>query len=159
MTFLRSISDVVMVGATTAVHENYGGIKVRASRRGDSSPRLCIVSGSGRFELTDAIAAAHPLVITHHPHDHLFEFADVIVAGDLPTAVTSLRSMGYQRIDCEGGATLLNAMLQDDLIDEVDLTISPIASTSGPLMPTLSQFTLQSTFTDGSWQFQRLLRL
>lgn len=159
MTFLRSISDVVMVGATTAVRENYGAIKVRASRQKGTPPRLCIVSGSGHFEVTEAIAAANPLVITHHPHDHLFDFADVIVARDLPTAIRSLHANGYSRIDCEGGATLVQSMLNDGLIDEVDLTISPIESDHGPRMPDLSDFAVHCSAKDGEWQFQRLLRL
>lgn len=158
MTFLRSISDVVMVGATTAVNEGYGAIRVRESRRTENPPRLCIVSGSGHFTVTDDIASAKPIVVTHHPHDHLFDFADVVVAADVNTALTSLFSMGLTRIDCEGGAQLLASLLQARLVDEVDLTRSPIDSQHGPVLPDLSDFAVTHTLRDGQWQFDRMLR-
>ena len=72
--------------------------------------------------------------------------------------MTSLFAMGLTRIDCEGGAGLLTSLLEADLVDEVDVSLSPIHSDHGPRLPELQRFTLTSTLNDGPWQFQRWLK-
>jgi 5-amino-6-(5-phosphoribosylamino)uracil reductase len=57
--------------------------------------------------------------------------AHVLIAGadavDLPAALARLAEAGYRRIDCEGGPGLVGTLLRDDLVDEVRLSIAPLA--------------------------------
>ena len=54
---------------------------------------------------------------------------DLIIAGDdvvdLRAALRTLAERGVRGIDCEGGPTLFGALIADDLVDALCLTVSP----------------------------------
>jgi len=58
----------------------------------------------------------------------------VIMAGheDLPTEVVKLHEAGFTRLLCEGGPSLLAALLRAGLVDELCLTTSPQLVGEGP---------------------------
>jgi riboflavin biosynthesis pyrimidine reductase len=85
--------------------------------------------------ITGAAAGARTIVVTttDAPPDRkaaIARHARVIEAGhhqvDMTAAVTALRSLGYARILCEGGPTLLGQLAAEGLIDELCLTTSPL---------------------------------
>ncbi len=144
MKVLRTLSDVVMVGAGTVRSEGYGGLSLpdsllqrRAGLGLSQVPRIAIVSGS--LDLSPdmsvfAKAEVRPMVITHAATSHaqrdrLARVADVLVCEDevdLGAALAQLASLGLQRVLCEGGPGLFGSLLEANLVDEVCLTISPL---------------------------------
>jgi riboflavin biosynthesis pyrimidine reductase len=134
---LRTVPDVILVGAGTARAENYGPPKARPGR---PAPRLAVVTGSGRLEPSLRFFAAAdpalppPFVITvaDCPPERLAaleERAEVIQAGasaaDLGVALGALRQRGAQVVLCEGGPTLNGQLVARDLVDEWCLSVAP----------------------------------
>ena len=56
--------------------------------------------------------------------------AEVVVAGtervDLEASLASLAGMGLERVMVEGGSTLVAALLEADLVDEIQLAVAPL---------------------------------
>ena len=150
LTLIRDLSDVVLVGAGTALAEGYRGIKpnaVRAERRSrlglSPAAPIALVTVSAALPLdspllTDTLVP--PIVITCEsaPAGRRAALADagadVVVAGsdrvDLAAALDALDQRGLRRIGCEGGPRLFGALVDADLVDELCLTLSPML-TSG----------------------------
>lgn len=139
LTLLRAMSDVVVVGARTAIVEDYGPIAVRAERAHlregkPAQPTLAIVTPRGDLaaDLPMFRNGHRPLVLTSEhgaaSHPDLSHRAEVVVCGEVvvePTAaVAALHERGLNRICCEGGPATLHEWLGADVIDEIDLTIS-----------------------------------
>ena len=147
---LRALADVIVVGASTVRVEQYGPARVRPSlldlrrERGQTeAATLAVVSG--RLDLDPAAplfteARQPTLVITHAaaPRDrrHALEaVADVIVCGeervDLVAAVHELTRRGLRRQLTEGGPHLLGQLLTAGLVDELAVSLSPMAAGPG----------------------------
>lgn len=150
MNVLRTLSDVVMVGAGTVRAEGYGGLGLsepylqrRAELGLSAVPRMAIVSGSLDLDPGMSVftkAETRPLVITHaaappEKLEALDEVADVLVCGDtqvdVALALIELADRGLPRVLCEGGPELFSSMLEADVVDEVCLTISPVFVAGG----------------------------
>ncbi len=142
---IRAIADVIVAAAGTIRAEGYGPPKpsetVRAARlaRGQAErPRMAVVSGSLDLDVTSAFFAEAwepPLVYTttSAPSDRmeaLRKVADVQVAGeygvDLAVMARHLGSLGMSCAVVEGGGILNGHLLGADLIDELNLTLSPM---------------------------------
>ncbi len=142
---LRSVPDIILVAAGTADTERYGPPKpteaVQAARRarGQSAlPRLAVVSGRLSVDLglpmfTDP-GGPRPIVITSEAaatdrRDEVEAVADVLVAGgtsvDLAAALAQLRQQGASVVLCEGGPSLNGGLVDADLVDEWNLSLSP----------------------------------
>jgi riboflavin biosynthesis pyrimidine reductase len=150
---LRTLADVILVGAATVRAEHYGPVRqhelwrhLREDRSGrPPTPPIAVVSA--RLDLDPAsrlIAAAPPhartIVITtaqapRDRRDNLAGRVDMIVAGrqmvDLNAAVGALADRGYQRILTEGGPHLLAQLVAAGLLDELCLTIGPLLAGPG----------------------------
>ena len=142
---LRALSDVVLVGAATARAERYGPVKLsddlqelrsRVRPGAPATPPMAIVTAS--CELPERMLAAssaagmpRPIVITSGRAETtaVRDHVDLIVAGadevDLPAALAELRARGMHRILCEGGPTLIDRLTEDDLVDELCVTLTP----------------------------------
>lgn len=134
---LRSLSDVVLVGAGTARAEGYGPISadsIHESLREDRPrvPRLAVISRS--LDLPDGLLVPGLMVITpatspEEKRKQLSERVEVVVAGqneiDWPAVLDAFAARGLNRILCEGGPDLHGALVDLDLVDEACLTISP----------------------------------
>ncbi len=141
---IRSIADVILVGAGTVIAENYQRpqtspeLQEARKARGQSAlPRIAIVSGSLSIPTDHRVfdAEAPPIVITHaqSPKERrvaLAEVADVTVSGDdhvnLSEALSSLGRSGTQVVLLEGGPSLNAAMAAEDLVDEISMSVAPI---------------------------------
>ncbi|GAB3700741.1 pyrimidine reductase family protein [Saccharopolyspora tripterygii] len=150
LTLIRDLSDVILVGAGTAVAEGYRGIKpnaARAERRSrlglSPAPPLALVTARASLPLdspllTDTLVP--PIVITCEsaPAERRAALtdagADVVVAGsdqvDLAAALDALEERRLRRVACEGGPRLFGGLVDADLVDELCLTLSPLL-TSG----------------------------
>ncbi len=108
------------------------------AERGRRPPLVVAVSNSGRIDpesafVTGADGASRPLVCT--PAGRRLDPAVIEACDtwgfaenplDLATVLARLGSRrGVRRILCEGGPTLLRSLLEQDLLDELLLTISP----------------------------------
>ncbi|MET0899971.1 MAG: pyrimidine reductase family protein [Mycobacterium sp.] len=133
LTALRGFADVVLVGAGTARAESYG--PVRGTGEPQDVPPIAVVSTTGNLPATIFGGAGPPpiLVTSAHAVDRHQLDNDgrwqLLVAGDvtvdLGDAIRQLKSQGKERILCEGGPTLLDALVESDLIDEICVTIAP----------------------------------
>jgi riboflavin biosynthesis pyrimidine reductase len=130
---LRAIADVIVVGAGTVRDEGYGPPRKPGQRIG-------VVTRSGDVDLSNTLftSGAGFLITTE---DATFDTAeiDVVRAGtgsvDFATAVGRLSRLisGCGVVQAEGGAILNGALLDADVIDEINLTTSPAAvGGSGP---------------------------
>jgi riboflavin biosynthesis pyrimidine reductase len=66
------------------------------------------------------------------PAGELADKADLVRTDGLAGAVRALRERGLGRILCEGGPGLFAALVAEGLVDEVDLTVSPLLAGPGP---------------------------
>lgn len=142
LSFLRGLSDVVIVGANTIRVEGYGPLPPQESwrdiRRGrPPTPPLAIVSARLDLDFDAPVFAeayTRPILITCEsaPTERLTaarKRADVIVCGGLITdigqALDELARRGYVRQLSEGGPRLLAEIAAAGRLDELCLTLSP----------------------------------
>lgn len=142
---LRSVADVVLVGAETVRREGYGPVRLepdhqdaRRERGLSAVPPLAVVSRSLDLDFTSPAfteAAAPTIVLTcaaapPDRREHARKNAEVIVAGDervdVHNAVSALVERGFRVVLCEGGPTLLGELATAGLLDELCLTITPV---------------------------------
>jgi len=144
---LRELADVIVVGAGTVRAEGYSGAHLGVAQRqgrqarGQSEvPRLAIVTKSGRLDRDMPVftrTEVPPLVLTctaaadetGHRLAGLCEVVDCSGGdpGEVDEAVLleALGARGMRRVLTEGGPTLLGALIQRELLDELCLTIAP----------------------------------
>ncbi len=143
---LRAISDVLVIGAGTARAEGYGRIRVTggyagmraATGRGPALP-LVVVTRSGAVppKLLHRDPAAPVLIVTCADSPELADLRaalgseSVIVAGEQrggpANAIHQLHDRGLRHVHSEGGPHLLGELLTGDLVEELDITYSPVA--------------------------------
>jgi len=144
---LRAACDAILVGAGTVRAEDYGPVRLdeaaqrlRQDRGLDPLPRLVIVSRSLYFEYDARVFAdpdRMPIVVTgaDAPTERrraLEGKAEVVVCGDVgidpARALDVLAERGYGVVLCEGGPTLNASLVKLGLVDELDLTLSPMVA-------------------------------
>ena len=147
---LRTLCDVILVGAATVRAEHYQAARPaelwRHLRDGRTpTPPIAVVTGRLDVDpqsplITGAPPDARTIVITtaQAPADRRAELAtrtDVIVAGeqsvDLKAAVSALAERGHRRMLAEGGPHLLAQLVEAGLMDELCLTIGPLMAGPG----------------------------
>ena len=145
---LRSLADVILVGAGTARTERYRPVRdaevwpaLRAGR--PPTPPIAVVSRALDLDLQSPLLAGSPgqartIVLTTQaaPADvraSAARTADVIVVGSgagsgatAAEAVGALAARGLTRILVEGGPHLLAQITAEELLDELCLTYSPL---------------------------------
>lgn len=184
-TAMRTLADVVMVGAGTVRAEGYTELRLppervaarRAAGRSDV-PAIAVVSRSLDLDwsaraFTDPPAGSRSVVVTCASADadrvrRARELADVVVAGDQRVdpvaAMAALASAGHRVVLCEGGPSWLGQVAAADCLDELCLTISPRlggdalpVSVTPPGAP-LRQFALRHVLRAGDTLFLRYER-
>jgi riboflavin biosynthesis pyrimidine reductase len=119
-------------------------------------------------------AAGRPIIVTTEAADvarrsAAERVADVVIAGeravDLRLARRLLVEQGMPRILCEGGPRVLAELYAADLVDELDLAISPLVAcgpeprlTDGPALPEPRVLDLAAAFERDGFLFLRYLR-
>jgi 5-amino-6-(5-phosphoribosylamino)uracil reductase len=139
---LRAQGDAVMVGAATIRAERYGPLirdselrELRA-RRGLGDPLAVIVSASLRIDPSIPLLAdpnSKIVVLTSSPDELEGSAASIEylrgTGGDemrlTPLLERLRREHGVRSIVCEGGPTLNDSLLVEDLIDELFITLTP----------------------------------
>jgi riboflavin biosynthesis pyrimidine reductase len=139
---LRRAADVVLVGAGTLRAERLGMPRTAAlavaTRRGDLDPSvLPDPADDGRRALVLCPERAAGSL-----RDRLGDRATVLpIEGD-PSAspallVQALAAEGLSRVVCEGGAELAGRLITAGVVDELDLTTSPVLAGGGPSLRAL----------------------
>jgi riboflavin biosynthesis pyrimidine reductase len=142
---LRSLTDVVLVGAGTVRAEGYGpprltdeAVAARERRGQQPLPTIGVVTRSLDLDWSSSLFArptSRPMVLTVEdaPADGVRrarEVADVLVAGvgtvDLPGAFAELGRRGARTALCEGGPSLNGLLAAAGLVDELCLTLAPL---------------------------------
>lgn len=167
---LRTLADVILVGAATVRDEHYGPHR---PKDGSAPKPIAVVTNSVQLDLASPFfteAVARPIIVTSEraPADALArarDVADVVVAGgetvDMARAVRQLGGL----ILTEGGPTVLAELLLADALDELCLTIAPIAGgdpgriVSDKLAGHLVRFTLGSVVEGDGDVFLRYVRV
>jgi riboflavin biosynthesis pyrimidine reductase len=138
---LRDLADVLIVGAATVRIEGYGPPRKPGQRVG-------VVSRTGNVDVHSALftSGAGFLII---PEDAPPTSIDAVRAGTGDVDfVAALAQLDADFVQAEGGAQLNGALLGADVIDELNLTISPqLAGGDGPRV------------TSGAAQISREMRL
>jgi riboflavin biosynthesis pyrimidine reductase len=161
---LRSLADVVLVGAGT----------MRAERYGPSSVPVAVVSRSCRFDWDAPFFSAQkarPIVVTvagaSEPlRARAAEVAEVVVAGehdvDLARALDELAARGFRSVLAEGGPSLNAQLAAAGLIDELCLTLAPSlvggdaeGVLDGPALPAPAALRLYSVCEQDGFLFLR----
>jgi len=141
---LRSLADVILVGAGTARAEGYRPVRdseVWAALRIGRAPVPPIAVVTGKLDLNEdapllaGTAQARTIVLTTEAapaarRAAVARHADVVVAGrdavSPAAAVGALAARGYHRVLVEGGPGLLGQITAVGLLDEVCVTVSPV---------------------------------
>jgi riboflavin biosynthesis pyrimidine reductase len=181
----RTLADVLLVGAGTALIERYRGIKPKeltATRRVELGlapvPPIAVVSRQATVLpnsplVTDTIVPT--IVYTTETaaaqrRSALADAgADVVVAGDdevdLTAVLADLDRRKLRRVCCEGGPTLFGTLIAAGLVDELDLSVAPILAAGdagriahGPLPPAPTTLTLASVLHADGMLMLRYLR-
>ncbi|WP_395309109.1 pyrimidine reductase family protein [Mycobacterium sp. AMU20-3851] len=180
---LRGFADVVLVGAGTARAENYGPVRLSEERRAQrcaegrsDTPPIAVVTRSGNLpsRLADnpdqppiLVTCGHPRSVEDHradPDRRVFHAgADSV---DVGAAVRMLSAAGMPRILCEGGPTLLDELVEKDVLDELCVTLAPKLAASQPVrdsvlasaMPAPRDMRLQHAVTHGDYLFLKYRR-
>lgn len=149
---LRSLADVILVGAGTVRSEGYGPARLDAEfrelrrRRGQTPvPPIALVTRSGNLDWSSPFfteAEERPIVFTTSDCDegelrrgqHV---ADFVAAGDVRVdphqVIDHLEGAGYHSVLLEGGPGLNAEVVRAGLLDELCLTLSPrLVAGGGP---------------------------
>ena len=184
----RRLSDAVLVGAGTIRAERYRPMLAKPewqeARRAAglaAAPQVVVVSGRLDLPWDEPMfteSALPVIVATTETADEAAieqarQYAEVVAFGadtlDVNALVQWMHGRGLQRIVCEGGEALLDTLVRADLVDEMDLTISPLLAGGGflnepatdarnPATGRYPQFALAHEFVDEGFVFCRFLR-
>lgn len=155
---LRELADLIIVGAGTVRAEGYGPPRKPGQRVG-------VVTRTGRVDVTMPLftSGAGFLILPQTARQDVE--VDTVRAGttnlDLCAAIAQLDA---DFIQAEGGAHLNATLAELDLIDELNLTISPVLSGGdGPrlmngAMPLVHRMRLAHLLEDEDFVFSRYLR-
>ena len=141
----RALGDAVLIGHSTLKHDNvrlglpYAELREARVDRGQTPyPLRVIISNEGRIDSrlkifqsdispivifsTVRMPARYQKLLRQKATLHLSDAAAV----DLGWMLQQLRTeYGIRSVACEGGATLFRALLEEDLVDQLNLTIAP----------------------------------
>jgi len=142
---LRSLADVVLVGASTVRTEGYGPARLADDARGRRRdwglppvPAIAVITRSCRLDWSARFfteAEERPLVVTiasasAADRARAAEVADVMVMGDtdvdLARTVEALAERGHTNVLAEGGPSVAAQLAAADLLDELCLTVAPL---------------------------------
>ncbi len=121
---LRSIADVIIVGAGTARAEGYGP----PSKPGQ---RIGVVTASARVDVTTALFTSGAGFLITTTTASVPASVDTVQAGDVAVDLAAaLAALGTvcddpRVVQCEGGPSLNGSLFARDLVDEINVTTSP----------------------------------
>lgn len=155
---LRSFADVILVGAATVRAEGYGPPRL-------PHQRIAVVSRAGEFDYSTRLFTSGQVLLIM-PHDAPEVPVPSIRAGDQHVDLgAALAQLDAHVVQAEGGASLNGQLAAADLIDELNLSVSPQISggegarltTGAP--PLSSRMRLAHVLEDDSFLFTRYVRV
>ncbi len=179
---VRRLAEVVLVGAGTIRSERYGPMvakpedaAARAQQGSAPAPVLAVVSPSLDLPWEEAMFAEstiRPIVATLASADPgrlqvARQHADVVVLPgdelDVEAVLAALEARGLRRVVCEGGPTLLAALAAAELVDEADISISPMLaggehSSRAPGLASPNRFDLVHVIAGDGFLMNRYVR-
>lgn len=142
---LRSLTDLILVGAGTVRSEGYGPARLDEETRTRRQewglapvPTIAVLTRSCHLDWTTPFftqAERRPLILTTtsadaHQRERAAVVAEVIVAGDavvdLHVALKALSDRGVNNVLAEGGPHVSAQLAAADVLDELCLTLSPL---------------------------------
>ena len=142
---LRSLADVILVGAGTVRTEGYGPVRLdddlgeqRRGRGQSVAPPIAVVTRSANLDWSSPFfteADARPIIFTTADRDHGArlpgeDVAQVVVAGeervDVGLVLDHLHRSGLKSVLLEGGPGLNADVVHAGLLSELCLTVSPL---------------------------------
>jgi riboflavin biosynthesis pyrimidine reductase len=152
MGLLRACADAVVLGAGTlratpghlwtpghvfpALATEFTGLRSSLGR--SAAPELVLLTATGELDITHPALAKGAIVVTtmggaKNIGDRLPPRCELVVMGkgkrlDLGKAIGELRSRGLDVLLCEGGPHVMGQLLEDGLLDEAFLTVSPVVA-------------------------------
>ena len=145
---MRHVADVILVGAATVRIENYSGAQLSVAqrqarqRRGQAEvPPIAVVTQSAQLDHDAKLftrTEVPPLILTctqtvNEAWGRLGAVAEVIDASgprpdsvDAATVLKILAERKLFRVLTEGGPQFLSLLIEDNLLDELCLTVAPI---------------------------------
>lgn len=181
---LRTLCDVILVGAGTVRAERYAAVRPEeltpGLRRGQPAvPPIAVISRALSVDLDGPLVTAAPpgartILITTElapagRRSAAAGHADVVIAGqdsvDLALVLAALADRGYRRVLAEGGPYLLGQLAAGQVLDELCLTVSPVIAlgdagriTSGPSAGQPTELSLRHVLHDEGYLFCRYTR-
>jgi riboflavin biosynthesis pyrimidine reductase len=155
MGLLRACADAVVIGAGTlratpghlwtpanvfpALATEFTALRSGLGR--SAAPALVLLTASGELDFAHPALAKGAIVITTSGGakklgDRLPPTCELVVMGkgeslDLGKAIGELRNRGLEVLLCEGGPHVMGQLLEDGLLDEAFLTVSPVVAGRG----------------------------
>ena len=122
---LRRISDVIMVGSGTVMAEDYhpDGRLAIVSGRLNLDPGKRVFSDPDQRPTVLGSVAADPARV-----ETLRRVAEVVLLDDLSGANVVGQFGPGSIVLCEGGPTLNGSLFSDDVVDEINWTVSPLVA-------------------------------
>lgn len=154
---LRRAADMIVVGARTVREEGYAAPKKAGQRIG-------VVTHSGNLDLTTELFTSGAGLLITPTTAPTFDVDNVRAGSPDVDLFAALSSFGVDMIQLEGGATLNGAMMSADLVDEINLTMSPqVTGGDAPRLITGApdiavRFHLQHALEDDGFVFLRYVR-
>jgi diaminohydroxyphosphoribosylaminopyrimidine deaminase / 5-amino-6-(5-phosphoribosylamino)uracil reductase len=142
----RADHDAIAVGVGTAIADN-PQLTVRAGTAPRVAPTRVVFDRTGRIPLDGTLvrtARETPLLVvaeTIAPDRRVtLEQAGVrvLTGAGLPEQLRQLRAAGVQALYCEGGATLADALLADQLVDWLVIFTAPVRLGANAVRPLIS---------------------
>lgn len=147
MAEVRRLSDAVLIGGATLRAERYRPLRAadpegRRAAGLSSDPVLVIMTGSCDLPWEEPVfteSAVPPVIITSTSvaadlRMRAEELCDVIALEGtslrMREVVEALNDRGLARIACEAGPRLVAQMIDEDVVDELDITFSPMLAGS-----------------------------
>ena len=154
---LRSLVDMVIVGATTVRTEGYGPPRTPGLR-------IAVVSRTGDFDFGQPLWTSGRAVLVLPERAPEVPVPSVRAGVDDVDLAAALAQLDANTVQAEGGATLNGALAAADLIDELNLTISPqFTGGTGPRLthgapPVAHRMDLAHVLEDDGFLFTRWVR-
>jgi riboflavin biosynthesis pyrimidine reductase len=156
MGLLRAFADAVLIGAGTmrdtpghlwtpghvfpALAAEFAELRKRLGRK--TEPRLVLLTASGELDQEHPAIEHGALILTTKAGERKLDgrlpntCEVVTLAGgdrlDMVEAVDHLKKTGYNVVLCEGGPHVIGQLLDDGLLEEIFLTISPVVAGRAP---------------------------
>jgi len=126
MALLRASADAIVVGSRTLLASPRNRWTAEAAYAHAAGDLAAFRRSLGLERDPDVVVLTRGREIESGPlGDRL------LVRDDAVAAVAELRERGCRRILCEGGPTVFGALLAEDLVDELFVTVSPLLAGGG----------------------------